>query len=272
MLLSFLSGFIISPRISSRAQASVQNIFSPVARPVGAIAHWTHDRFSHDAVRDLGSPGATRTSAELIVENNRLRIRLASIQGQLERLRERDAEREKLGDVRDLCSPFNVIGADSGPRDSLMLGATSFDHVAEAMPVLYPGGIAGRVWRAGIGGVQVMLVTDSQSKLTASFARFTKSPDGTPEFKPLAADAILVQGTGNKKMTAQISQRMAGEIGVRLEDWVVLSDRDWPTALQGYRVGRVTQVTPARSPGFVIIRIEPDSDLMRLREVMVMNK
>jgi cell shape-determining protein MreC len=272
MGLSFLSAFIISPRVTDRPRAHIQNIFAPVAKPVNLIGGWVHSKISPPEIRDDGSPKAPRQGLEVFNENLRLRIQVANLTSVVAQLQEREADRAKLGDVRSVCTPFNVIGGDSAPRDSLMIGATSMDGVKENMPVLYTGGIAGRISRAGVGGSQVLLVTDPGSKLTATFARFVKKPDGTPDFQRLATDAVLIQGAGNGSMVSRITEKLAKDIGVRLEDWVVLSDHDWPAILDGYRLGRVISVLPSKSPGFVEIRIVPDSNLTMVREVMVMNK
>src|SRR5207247_738116 len=56
-------------------------------------------------------------------------------------------------------------------------------------------------------------------------------------------------------------------------DALVLDDRDWPSALQGQRLGVVTKVEPMRSNRkFAEIRIEPSSNLLLLNEVMVFVK
>jgi hypothetical protein len=272
MLLSFLSAYVFSPRVTDRPRAHVQNIFAPVAKPANAIGGWIHRKISPPQVRDDGSPAHPRSEVEVLQENQRLRIQIANQQAIITQFQEREADRAKLGDLRDLCTPFSVIGGDSGMRDSLMIGATSLDGVREGMPVLYTGGIAGRISRSGVAGSQVLLVTDPQSKLTAAFARFIKKSDGTPDFQRLANDQILFTGTGNGAMTARITEQFANDIKLRLEDWVVLSDRDWLREIQGTRIGRVISIAPSKTPLFVDVRIVPDSDLMSLREVMVMNK
>jgi cell shape-determining protein MreC len=272
MALSFLSAFVFSPHVTDRPRAHVQNIFAPVAKPANAIGGWLHRKLSPAEIRDDGSPKTPRSGGEIYLENQQLRMQVANLQGIVAQLQEREADRAKLGDVRSLCTPVGVIGTDSGLRDSLMLGATTMDGVRDGMPVLYTGGIAGKISRAGVGGSQVLLVTDPGSKLTAVFARFTKKPDGTPDFQRLANEPVLFQGNGNGMMVSRITEKFANDMKLKLEDWVVLSDHDWPAVLDGYRIGRVVSVAPSKSPGFVDVKIVPDSDLMAVREVMVMNK
>jgi cell shape-determining protein MreC len=272
MLLSFLSAFMIAPAATDRLRAQVQNIFAPVALPVNRFAALITARFSHSQPRDDGSPAKPRTPNELILENEQLRTQIASMQGQIALLQQRDAERAKFGDLRDFCTPFAVIGADGGVRNSLMLSGSSIDGLQIGMPVLYAGGLAGRISRVGVGGAQALLVTDPQCKLTVVFARFGKKTDGTTEFRRLSTEAVLVQGSGAGILISRLMARTAADLEVKLGDWVVLSDRDWPPQLDGYRIGYVAAITPSRDPGFMDVKIQPEQNLMNLREVMVMNK
>lgn len=272
MLLGLFSAFVLSPTASRRVQASLQGVFAPVAWPVNRLAGWVHSLIAGRELRDDASPGRPRGSDELIAENHRLRVALANAQGQLQRLQELEADRARLGDVRKLCTPVSVIGVDSGPGDSLMLGASSLDNLRADQPVLCADGVVGRISRAGVGGAQALLVTDPQSKLEVTFARMVMDPDGQVSFHRLMKEAVLFQGTGRGSLTGRITEKIVQEIGLQLNDWAVLSDRDWPMSLEGYKVGRVVRIAPAHDPGFVEVEIRPDRDLMRLQEVMVMNK
>jgi cell shape-determining protein MreC len=272
MLLSFLSAFMIAPAATDRLRAQVQNIFAPVALPVNRFAALMSARFSHTQPRDDGSPAKPRTPNELILENQQLRTQIASLQGQIGLLQQRDAERAKFGDLRDFCTPFTIIGGDGGMRNSLMLSGSSIDGLQVGMPVLYAGGLAGRISRVGVGGAQALLVTDPQCKLTAVFARFSKKPDGSTEFRRLSSEAILVQGSGAGILVSKLMSRTATDLDVKVGDWVVLSDPDWPQQLEGYRIGYVVAIAPSRDPGFMEIKVQPEQNLLNLREVMVMNK
>jgi hypothetical protein len=85
---------------------------------------------------------------------------------------------------------------------------------------------------------------------------------------------VLAEGTGDGAMIIRnVAVKQIEKIGVRPDDWVVLSDRtDWPMALDGYRVGLVRSIVPSRSPGFAEVRLLPVQSLVALREVMVMKK
>jgi hypothetical protein len=274
MAIAFLSAFVLPLRITERTKGQVQDIFAPVAWPASHLVGWTLDRIVPAQLRDDGSPKGPRPNLEVYAENERLRIQVANLTGQVQRLQEREAERATLGDVRDMCTRLSVFGTDSGPRQTLLLDASSFDGLREGMPVLYTGGIVGRISRVGVGGAQVLLLTDRQSTLTAVFARFVQQPNsGVPDFQRLAGDPVLVKGAGNGTMFIEnVAKKTVDEVGIRLQDWLILSDRDWPLALDRYRIGFVADIVPSRSPGFVDIRVSPDQNLLKLRDVMVMNK
>jgi len=62
-------------------------------------------------------------------------------------------------------------------------------------------------------------------------------------------------------------------LGIHINDVLVLDDRDYSPAVQGYNLGRITAIRPqANSPLVAEILIEPFTDAMKLREVMVVVK
>jgi cell shape-determining protein MreC len=251
----------------------VANIFAPVAWPSHQLAGWTRHKLFGRHLRDDGSPKNPRKEHELLDENLQLRIAVANLKGQLERMAEDKAQRDSIGDAKQFCTPFGVNGVDPGGRETLLLSGSSLDGLKEGMKVLYSGGIAGQLWRVGVGEARVLLVTDRQSQLTAAFARFVKKPDGARDFVILSPEARLVYGAGSGEMVMpNVPVKSIEEIGVRLDDWLVLNDHEWPRPLAGYRIGYITAITPSKSPGFAEIRIRPDQKLTALREVMVMNK
>jgi cell shape-determining protein MreC len=272
MALSFLSAFILKPSATDRLRAQVQNIFAPIAWPVNGVAARIDARFGHHEVRDDGSPKVARTSADLIIENQQLRAELTSLKSQLDRLAQREHEREGLGKPRNFCTAFNVIAGDSGPRDSLLLSATSLDGLQTGMAVISTGGIVGKISRAGVGGASVLLITDPQSKFTAKFIRFGKKSDGTPDPQPISSEPSLVQGAGNGMLVSRIMKKSDSELHLQAGDWAVLSDSDWREELDGYPTGYIFSVTPSKDPGFVDVKMKPFQNLKTLREVMVMNK
>ncbi|HEY7087330.1 MAG TPA: rod shape-determining protein MreC [Tepidisphaeraceae bacterium] len=273
MATALVSAFVFSTRATDRVKSQVANLFAPVAWPVNRVAGWARERMSHETPRDDGAPHGSRSNAEVVRENTELRIAYMNIKGQLQKMLEREAEKQLLGEISELCTRFTVTGADSAGRDSLLLSGSSVDGLREGMPVLYSRGIVGRIIRTGLGEARVLLITDPQSRMVVNFARFNRKPDGSIDSQILSAEGPLLEGAGNGELIIRnVSYKTVDEIKLRPDDWVVLNDRDWPPGLNYYRVGTVYSIENSKNPGFVIIRARPDSKLIELREVMVMNK
>ncbi len=265
MCLSAGSAFVIPMRMTNPLRAQFQNLFAPVARPIGAITAWMHGKVVRPDKID------SRDSLAIQQENDRLRTTIAALQAQVKTLQDLTAERQLLGDVLALCTPAPVVGGDAGNRESLSIQSAGV--VQEGMYALYWGGIVGRIERAGIsGGAQVRLVTDPGFSVQGSFGRFVAGPGGQLVFQEIQAPAPLVQGVGKGAMV--IKRLPTEEIAdIHQGDWVVVQDPDWPLTLQGYKLGVVENKDPAPgAPLFAEIKLRPMANLMQLREVMVMNK
>ncbi len=266
MGLSALSGFVLPERLVGKAQPQLQALFAPVARPAGIFGSWAQNHIDPDPVRDQRSADAIRQeNAELKAQNINLgRLLKAEL--------EKNGERQKLGALRDLCTAVPIVGSDSGTRESLLLAGSSFEGLQEGMPVLYPGGIVGKVARAGMGGSQVMLVTDPGFRIRASFGQFRRKPNNEIEFVETETPPVLVEGIGRGAMMVRsLTVEQAKKLSKG--NWVVLNERDWPARLKGQPLGKIIQIGRRRdAPLYADIRIEPDSNLSNLREVMVMTK
>lgn len=263
---SFVSAFLLRdtrPGVD-RLRGHVQGLFSWVAKPVHRVAGLAHDGLAAAPVVDKRSAEAVRR------ENDLLKIDLVNAQDQLRALRQLNAERDLVGSVRAMCVAVPVTGADTGHRESLSLQATG-EQVQPGMPVLYPGGLAGRVSRAGASGAQVQLLTDPQNTVQVGFGRFLRDGDRV-QFARLALAPRVATGVGDQTLqVTTIPMKEVTEAGLAIGDWVILSDEAWPMSLQGYRVGRVASVEPYRAL-FADVRIRPAANLLGLREVMVMTK
>jgi cell shape-determining protein MreC len=266
MVLSLLCTFI-APKIHSRPQANVQAIFAPISVPARRLAAWAHDRWTSSEAKDDASPANPRSLAEVQRENLDLRVALANVTAQLQNLKELNKDRSQLGSARSLCTPVSVIASDAGNRESIALQGGQ--NIRSGMEVLTTAGLVGRVDGGGILGARVRVITDPGFAMVCSFNRYG---DGKYEHIPLAASTVV--GIGNGMMAARMMHmKDVKDADLHENDWVVLDDHEWPEVLQGWRVGRITSITARRdAPGFADIRIEPSSNLMQLREVMVMNK
>jgi hypothetical protein len=273
LVLSAGSAFVISPRVSDRVRASAQGLFAPISRPVHLAGGWLHARIGNVEPMDMAAANAPpRAEPVVYQENEQLRLIVASLTAQLEELKRINADREALGDVRALCTPVAVIGGDSGTRDSLAVQRPAGIELRAGMPVLYAGGLAGRIERAGATGAQVRLITDRGFRITGSFGRFVATEAGAVEFVRIHTPAPLVEGTGKGTMSVRNLPMAAVEsAGLAPNDWVVLDVNDWPMNLAGYKVGRVVSITDrSNAPGFAEIHLQPSRNLLRLREVMVL--
>jgi cell shape-determining protein MreC len=265
MILGAASAFAIPLRMTNPVRAQFQNLVSPIARPIGSFAHYVHGKLARPQKLEA------RDANVIAVENDQLKTTIASLHAQVRSLQELTAERQLLGDVLPLCTPVTVVGGDPGLRESLNLQSTV--GLQEGMFALYSGGVVGRIDRAGYsGGAQVRLITDAGFGVQGAFVRFVKNEQGQTVYQAIKAPYPLVQGAGNGMMV--IRRLPMEELNdVRPGDWVVVEDRDWPLALKGYKLGVVETKEPAPgAPLFAEIRVRPVTNLMHLREVMVMTK
>jgi cell shape-determining protein MreC len=267
MALSFLSAFVAPARLTELQRVPLEGLLVPISRPTYHIATWLRGRLVRTPPEDSRSFDAIRQ------ENLELRQEISRLQMEVERLGALAAERQNLGDLKSLCDRFPVAGTDSGDRDGLILSGISA-AVKEQQPVLYGGGLAGTVDRAGEGVAHVRLVTDAGFVVSGQFVRFVKQPDGTVQVVRVSQLLPIVQGAGGGQMViANLPLQDVTSAQLQPDDWVVLSDNTWPAAIQGIRVGRIASIKRAqRAALFAEIKLEPESGLMRLGDVWVMTR
>lgn len=257
-------------------RGELEGLFSLVSRPVRGVAGIIYRRVYPSTPMDVVSPQVARTPQTVLEENARLWLEMSNLQMKFDQLNQLNEDRKMVGDVRPLCKPAAVTGADSsGFRESLLLSQSGFSGFKNEMPVLFSGGLVGKITAAGLGGAQVQLITDPAFKVTGRIGQYKTDADGHQKLEWVEHLQPLVQGMGHGAMAIRnmISMEQVKDLGIGVNDLVVLDDREWPPNLQGYWVGRVTAVHPQQNaPLFADIRIEPISNLMRLKEVMVMVK
>mgnify|MGYP005839342667 CR=1 FL=1 len=275
MLGALLSAAFLPARLPDRFRGTFQGLFAPLARPVSLLADVVASRLSSSPSIDPASPTRSRLAEDVYHENEQLRLLVASLEGQLQALRELNAERERVGSVRRLCLPVKVVGGDTSGRGGLLLASGTLSGIAAGQPVLFAGGIAGTISRAGASGASVRLLTDADTRVAGVFARFSIDAEGQSHFRRLPIDPAVAVGSGKGDLVIA-TMRMKDIEDAKLEpdgDWFILEDRAWPLALQGYRVGIVRSISPKRdAPLFAEVRIAPDRDLRRLTEVQVMTR
>src|SRR4051812_42577561 len=121
MTLAFVSAFFLPQSINEVPRSHVQALFAPVAKPIRRIASALHAKVAPVAVKDYASPNSPRAAADVLRENQELWQRVENLSAQLDKLKELNSDRARMGDLRKLCTPFAVYGSDSANRDSLLL-------------------------------------------------------------------------------------------------------------------------------------------------------
>ena len=271
LVIAAISALVVPKPISRQAQGQLETVLGLVNRPVRFAANAVHTRLNPQRP-DLERPAnAARTYLEIAEENRELRIELANLMQQLKRLQAINDDREAIGSLRPYCRPLRVDGADSALRRSLVVKG-DLKGLRAGMAVLYPGGLAGRLDRVGWGGAaQVQLVTDKSSRMTARFGRWTAARNATA-FQEIGGFTTLLEGDGKASMVARtVEMKQVRENGLKVGDWAILADSDYPAALQGYRIGQVVKISPSRStPLYAEVTVEPQVNLLMLAEVMVL--
>jgi cell shape-determining protein MreC len=271
MFLAFITAFFIPHRVSDRGRAHVQALFAPVAVPTRFFAGVIHDKVWPTRARDEVSPDAPRAVAEVYAENDKLRVELANVVGQLEHFRTIASELEDMGPAANRSSRYTVMGGDTAGRDSLKIVGRS-GRLQPGMPALTRAGLIGKVASTGTGSATIQLLTDRESRFSARVSRYADTADG---FRPRSTmPATLVQGAGKGLMKASMIEFAAVEKGaIQVGDWMVLDDESWPTIMKNYRVGKVKSIERSRDNMLLAeVIIEPLVDPLQLRDVMVVDK
>jgi len=273
MFLAALAAFVLPTWVSRPAQAHLQFLFTPIAKPTRALAGWIHGKFAPQRAHDDGSLNQPRSPDEILRENLDLRMQLATITAQLDQLKELNADRQRLGPLRERCTPVGVSAYDSGARESLMLGSGSQSGLRQDQPVLSSDGIVGRLTDVSLTTSRVQLITDKGVRVKVSFARFEKNAEGHTTFSVITYPTCVAVAMGSKQMSVTNQPWKELKDAIKPNDWAVLDDTDWPKAIMNYRVARVTEVVPqSGTPGFGEIKLETTVDLPLLPEVMVLTK
>jgi hypothetical protein len=200
-----------------------------------------------------------------------LRQQVAQLTATVEELRKIDGDRRNLGGLKSSSMRLEVAGADAAGRDVLLLKVSPLTQLIADSPVYSPLGLVGRL-DAGRGGARVRLITDDGFAVTGAFYGF-RSNGKTVVPTAITAPTPLVKGRGQGRLEI-VGMKSADFIlaGLRVGDWVVLDDKQWPPAMQSEYLGRVVSAKPSRAtPGFMDIQLAPEADLMRLDSVWVLD-
>jgi cell shape-determining protein MreC len=270
MFLACLSAFVVPQRYTDKIEPQIQGLFAPVSIP-GRWAGAALERRMTGPVEQTD----TRPLDAIREENDFLLQQNAWLTQELDEERKLNEERDRVGvDVRKLCTPVPVVGTDSATGESLAVAGSSLQGLKDGMYVLYSGGIVGTLQRAGLAGGQVRLITNKGYCVIASFTRPGGTEKGQTQWARLGGNPVSVVGNGQGMMVCQmISVANVAKFGIRVGDWVMLDDPDWPKNLQNRRIGKVVSIDKRKdAPLYAEIRIRPESDLKKLKEVMVLTR
>ena len=263
LTLSFCSAFLLPPDLAGGFRGFAR-LFAPVSFPARKLASAVRNRIAPEQTNDQ------RDVEDVKRENAELRTLVQNLSGQVAEMRKLAAEMEAVGDVRDFCTLFRVVGNDPAPnRESLTIVASGGDGVQMRMAVLYSAGLVGRIERVNAMGSQVQLITDPQFRAAA---RFTRLENGSS--RVLETTQPLLVGTGRGAMEIiNIPLKETENGGIRVGDSVVLDDADWPMALRHRPLGHVESISQHdKAATFATIRVRPAYNLETLSIVMVMNR
>jgi cell shape-determining protein MreC len=227
-----------------------------------------------------------RGADDLRAENVELKAMVMNLTVRLRAEEERSAQRASLPPgIRDRGVWVSVAGGDAGTRQTLQLRAPIPDGVGDGMYAVYRGCVVGVVQNTGVAGAHVRLVTDVGFKVKCDFTRLGKNERGVLQMIPIASSTVVVEGAGDNTLRVSktgMSRKDAEDAGLvdkngKLAEglWVCISKQDTevPPVLHGYPVAQVEKIVPrADMPLFADVTLQPATNLMRLREVMVVTK
>jgi cell shape-determining protein MreC len=218
----------------------------------------------------MGRAADDRTVNQLRDENEALKIRLATLSTQYEQIRHQLGEVGPIRpEIRNLCRFISVMGTIPN-RQMLTLEGSSVQGLQPQMAVLSPDGLVGRLDMVGLAVARVQLLTDLHMHVQVEFGRY---PANQNDFVRLGDVPCVASGDGAGRLVVsdyKMTDLKANDL--RVGDWVVLRDTDWPPLLQGYKIGLLEEVKEGATPLVVNLIVRPEVDLMKLHDVMVLVK
>jgi cell shape-determining protein MreC len=272
MAAALLASFLVP---TQKLHGKIDALFTPIAYPVRTLAHGVYKNTT-EPPKPPSVRNDTRDAEQLRDEIQTLKFQLAEKTRRVAELEQELSDFSSIKSVFDRCRIVKVTGGDAGDSQTLSLSTSVADTFVPDLPVIYPHGLAGRIKVINIGAARVQLVTDPAAKPIR--CRFVRYKQDTSDFIPLPLPDKLVEGHGADGRMI-IKQAKATELSsndkkykLAVGDWVVLDDKDWPTPVQGIKLGEVESINDQKNPLFVSVMVRPDADLMKLQEVMVMVK
>ena len=209
---------------------------------LGRPLEWAQNRWINLVSHATGPQPTAQNCQELQQENTRLKQEMLIRLDEIDRLQTRMLEAQSLHERAPFLSPANMLPANIyGTSGSVASGYCyldrgAHDRVAPRQPVLIGYAVLGRVTAASEFTSTAQLLTDRNMKVEARLIRM--SPQGSIPI----ANLCIVRGNGNDTLRCDTIKVQA--VAPREGDLLLLSDNEWPVAVQGATIGQVREVRP----------------------------
>lgn len=192
-------------------------------------------------------------------ENERLRRKNAELMLVNSRLKEAQAENERLRELLQFkrtsqldLLPAKVIGkVDDGFIHSIILASGAADSIQKNMAVVTAQGLVGKVFNVSQNHATTQILLDRNFRVSAMIQRSR-------------VNGIIKWYEGNRVMLAEVPKRSDVAVG----DTVITSGLSFifPGGLQ---IGKVISCSESEGSMFMEVVVEPAVDFTRLEEVFV---
>src|ERR1700677_248854 len=108
---AFLCAFVLPSRWIDPIRLHGAGLFSPLSYPIRRIVQAVHRPADNERSTD------TRSDQEIVAENIQLRQEVAQLAAAVEQLNKIEGERQNLGDLKSICTRYEVAGADAAGLD-----------------------------------------------------------------------------------------------------------------------------------------------------------
>ena len=231
--------------------SAVRGVVAPPANGLGHVSRW----FSEQT-------GWIFHGHTVANDNQKLRARVAELEGQNTRLLESQIRYEHLRDDLKFVqtTPLHLLAADVWARrpdpkfDTLLIGRGSSDGVKVNSPVVTRSGLAGRIIEVGPATATVLLITDQNSGAGGRVQR-------------TGSRAAGVCKGDNSNLLSMVY--LPGDADIKPGDVIVTSGLGgvFPP---GLFIGTVKEVQMDAGNALKIGRVAPKVDFDRLEEVYVL--
>lgn len=207
------------------------------------------------------SDDATRTRAELALENNRLKRQRLLADARLQQLNAIRAENERLREMLDArprvgtsVRVAQILEVDTDPfRHRVVINKGSNDGVFERQAIIDANGIVGQVLRVGAVSATVLLISDPEHAVQVEVVR----------------NGLRTVAFGSGDYDQLEIRFLPNNADIEVGDLLVTTSLggDYPA---GYPVAEVVAVEQQPRQAFARVTASPAAALTRMREVLLL--